>query len=120
MAWIIEKFWSWMDCDGHPENVVSRDELLDNVMVYWLTASAASSARMYWESFKSFQAAGSVDLPTGVAAFPKEIIRSPRAWCEANYNITHWSDMPRGGHFAAFEQPQLFVEDVRAFFAGYR
>jgi len=120
LAWIVEKFWSWMDCDGHPENVLSRDELLDNVMVYWATASAASSARLYWESFIGFGGGERVELPTGVAAFPKEILRSPRSWCEAGYNITHWKTMPRGGHFAAFEQPELFVDDVRAFFDTVR
>jgi pimeloyl-ACP methyl ester carboxylesterase len=120
LAWIVEKFWAWTDCDGHPENVLSRDELLDNVMMYWATGSGASSARLYWESFSSFATAGRVDLPTGVAAFPKEILRTPRAWCEAAYNITRWSTMPRGGHFAALEQPELFVDDVRAFFATVR
>ncbi len=120
LAWIVEKFWAWTDCDGHPENVVSRDELLDNVMLYWVTGSGASSARLYWESFNSFVTDGRVELPTGVAAFPKEIIRTPRRWCEAAYNITHWTTMPRGGHFAAFEQPELFVDDVRAFFATVR
>jgi epoxide hydrolase len=120
MAWIVEKFWSWMDCDGHPENVLTRDELLDNVMMYWATASAASSARMYWESINSFGEFSRVELPTGIAAFPKEIVRSPRHWCEANFNITHWTAMLRGGHFAAFEQPELFVDDVRTFFATVR
>jgi len=120
LAWIVEKFWAWTDCDGHPENAVSRDELLDNVMLYWATASGASSARLYWESFNSFITDGRVELPTGVAAFPKEILRTPRRWCEAAYNITHWTTMPRGGHFAAFEQPELFVDDVRAFFATLR
>jgi pimeloyl-ACP methyl ester carboxylesterase len=120
LAWIVEKFWAWTDCDGHPENVVSRDELLDNVMLYWVTGSGASSARLYWESFNSFVTDGRVELPTGVAAFPKEILRTPRRWCEAAYNITHWSTMPRGGHFAAFEQPELFIDDVRAFFATVR
>jgi pimeloyl-ACP methyl ester carboxylesterase len=120
LAWIVEKFWAWTDCDGHPENAVSRDELLDNVMLYWVTGSGASSARLYWESFNNFITDGRVDLPTGVAAFPKEILRTPRRWCEAAYNITHWSTMPRGGHFAAFEQPDLFVDDVRAFFATVR
>jgi epoxide hydrolase len=120
MAWIIEKFRTWMDCDGHPENVLSRDELLDNVMMYWLTASGASSARMYWESFRIFGSTTPVELPTGVASFPKEILRAPRGWCEANYNITHWTTMPRGGHFAAFEQPGLFVDDIRTFFATVR
>ena len=120
LAWIVEKFWAWTDCDGHPENAVSRDELLDNVMLYWITGSGASSARLYWESFNSFITDGRVELPTGVAAFPKEILRTPRRWCEAAYNITHWTTMPRGGHFAAFEQPELFVDDVRAFFATVR
>jgi pimeloyl-ACP methyl ester carboxylesterase len=122
LAWIIEKFWSWTDCDGHPENVLSRDELLDNVMLYWATASAASSARLYWESFRIFEGGRRerVELPTGVASFPKEILRAPRSWCEAGYNITHWTTMPRGGHFAAFEQPELFVDDVSAFFATVR
>jgi epoxide hydrolase len=120
LAWIIEKFWSWMDCDGNPENAVSRDEMLDNVMLYWLNGAGASSARLYWESFHSFGAGSRVELPTGIAAFPMEIIRSPRSWCEVAYNVTHWTDMARGGHFAAFEQPELFVEDVRAFFATVR
>jgi pimeloyl-ACP methyl ester carboxylesterase len=120
LAWIVEKFWAWMDCDGHPENVLTKDELLDNVMMYWATASAASSARMYWESFRFFEGFGRVELPTGIASFPKEVLRAPRSWCEPNYNITHWTTMPRGGHFAAFEQPELFVEDVRKFFATVR
>ena len=116
LAWIVEKFRSWSDCDGHPENVFSRDELLDNVMMYWLTNSGASSARLYWESFNSMMGGGRVEVPTGVARFPKEILKAPRSWCEGGYNITHWIDMPRGGHFAAFEQPELFVDDVRTFF----
>ncbi len=120
MAWIIEKFWSWMDCDGHPENTLTRDELLDNVMLYWLTASGASSARLYWESFGSFGGGDKVEIPTGVASFPKEIIRSPRRWCEQSYNITHWTTMPKGGHFGAFEQPALFINDLRTFFKTIR
>jgi pimeloyl-ACP methyl ester carboxylesterase len=120
LAWIVEKFWAWTDCDGHPENALSRDEMLDDVTMYWVTGSGASSARLYWESFASFGSIGRVELPTGIALFPKEISRPPRAWCEANYNITHWTAMPRGGHFAAFEQPESFVEDVRKFFATLR
>ncbi|OBI83326.1 epoxide hydrolase family protein [Mycobacterium sp. E740] len=120
LAWIVEKFWSWTDCDGHPENVLHRDEMLDNVMLYWVTASAASSARLYWESFSTFGGGDAVRLPTGIASFPKEILRAPRSWCEDHYNITHWTTMPRGGHFAAFEQPELFVDDVTAFFASVR
>ena len=120
LAWIVEKFWAWTDCHGHPENAVSRDELLDNVMLYWVTGSGASSARLYWESFNSFITDGRVELPTGVATFPKEILRAPRRWCEAAYNITHWTTMPRGGHFAALEQPDLFIDDVAKFFATVR
>ena len=112
----MEKFQAWSDCDGHPENVFARDELLDNVMLYWVTNSGASSARLYWESFGSFGGGERVEVPTGVASFPKEILKAPRSWCEAGYNITHWTEMPRGGHFAAFEQPELFVADVREFF----
>jgi pimeloyl-ACP methyl ester carboxylesterase len=120
LAWIVEKYWSWMDCDGDPENVVTRDEMLDNVMLYWLTASGASSARLYWESFHFFGGFDRVELPTGIASFPKEILKAPREWCEPGYNITHWTDMPRGGHFAAFEQPDLFVDDVSTFFDTVR
>jgi pimeloyl-ACP methyl ester carboxylesterase len=120
LAWIVEKFQSWMDCDGHPENVLTKDELLDNVMLYWATASGASSARLYWESVAIFSEGSPVPLPTGVAAFPKETLCNPRSWCEPNYNITRWTTMPRGGHFPAFEQPELFVEDVSSFFDDFR
>ena len=120
MAWIVEKFCAWMDCDGNPENVLSRDELLDNVMLYWVTAAGASSARLYWESFRGWGTPQRVGLPTGVASFPFEILPAPRSWCEPVYNITHWTTMPRGGHFAALEQPELYVDDVRSFFATVR
>ncbi len=120
LAWIVEKFWAWTDCGGHPENVLGRDEMLDNVMLYWLTNSATSAARLYWESYRGFGRGLRVQIPTGVASFPKEILQAPRQWCEDLYRITHWTTMPRGGHFAAFEQPELFVEDVRKFFAPLR
>ncbi len=116
LAWIVEKLYAWSDCDGHPENVFSRDEMLDDVMLYWATNSAASSARLYWESFAAFGGGGKVEVPTAIARFPKEIFRPPRHWCEAAYNLVSWTEMPRGGHFAAFEQPELFVEDVATFF----
>lgn len=118
-AWILEKFAGWMDCDGLPENVLSRDELLDAVMIYWVTASATSAARLYWESFRKV-APGYVPVPTGVAAFPNEIVPAAPRWVRARYNLVRWTDMPRGGHFAALEQPELFVEDVRAFFRTLR
>ena len=120
MAWIVEKFWAWTDCDGHPENALTRDEILDNVMLYWLKGCGASSGRLYWESFGRFAGEGRVELPTGVASFPKEIVRVPRAWCEGGYNIQHWTNMARGGHFAAFEQPEAYVQDLRTFFATIR
>jgi len=115
LAWILEKFWAWTDCDGHPENAIDRDRILDNVMIYWLTATATSSARLYWESFGSFGAGDPVTVPTGVAAFPAEIIKAPRRWCESAYHIVHWTDMESGGHFAAMEQPAALVDDIRAF-----
>src|SRR5262249_1143681 len=119
-AWILEKFWAWTDCDGHPENIFTRDELLDNVMLYWVTASAVSSARIYWESFGKLTP-HTVKVPTGVAVFPKEIVTPVRKWMEAAYvNITHWSEMPKGGHFAAFEQPELYVKEVRDCFRKIR
>lgn len=121
-AWILEKFWAWTDCNGHPENIFSRDELLDNVMMYWATATAASSARLYWESFERRRGPmPQVTVPTGVAVFPKEIVTPVRRWMEADFvNIRHWTEMPRGGHFSAFEQPALFVDDVRDFFRTLR
>jgi pimeloyl-ACP methyl ester carboxylesterase len=119
-AWIVEKFWAWTDCNGHPENVLTRDELLDNVMLYWLTASGASSARLYWESFDGnfLERDGeSINAPTGCSIFPKEIIRISRRWAESRFsNIVYWNELDRGGHFAAFEQPELFVNELRSFF----
>lgn len=119
-AWIIEKFYEWTDCDGHPENVLTREELIDNVMFYWLTASGASSARLYWESFgRAFGsgAASTVSLPTGCSIFPKEIVATPRSWAEQRYtNIVYWNELEKGGHFAAFEQPELFVNELRSCF----
>jgi len=121
-AWILEKFWAWTDCDGDPLNILGRDELLDNVMLYWVTATAASSARLYWESFgPARRTAQTVTIPTGVAVFPKEIITPVRRWMEPRYtDIRHWSEMPKGGHFAAFEQPELFVQEVRKYFGMLR
>jgi pimeloyl-ACP methyl ester carboxylesterase len=122
-AWILEKFRSWTDCDGDPQNVLTRDELLDAVMLYWLPGTGASSARLYWESFKqvSERFTGStvdtVSVPTGCSIFPKEMPRPSRRWAEKRYtDIRYWNELDRGGHFAAFEQPELFVHEVRSFF----
>jgi pimeloyl-ACP methyl ester carboxylesterase len=119
-AWILEKFWAWTDCDGHPENVLGRDELLDNVMLYWLPGAGASSARLYWESFR-MTSLDPVRIPVGCSIFPKEIFRTSRRWAEKRFEkLIHFEELPRGGHFAAFEQPELFVREVRACFRKVR
>jgi microsomal epoxide hydrolase len=121
-AWIVEKFRSWSDCGGDVESVFTRDQLLTNIMCYWCTGTAHSSARLYYENRvgDGWVAGQRVEVPTGAAIYPREIIRPPRRWAEASYNITHWREQPRGGHFAAMEQPGLYVEDVRDFFRTVR
>jgi len=122
-AWIVEKFKTWCDCDGNPESIFTKDELLTNITLYWVTQTAASSARIYYESrHAAADPAGPrrIEVPTACADFPKEIIWAPRRWLERRYNITRWTVMPKGGHFAAFEQPALLVDDVRAFFRTVR
>lgn len=119
-AWIYEKFREWSDCDGEPENALSLDEMLDNITLYWLTATAASSARLYWESFGSFNA-DSVSIPVACSIFPGEFLRASRRWADKRYpNIVHWNELEKGGHFAAFEQPELFIDEVRAAFRSLR
>ena len=121
-AWIVEKFRAWCDCNGDPESIFTRDELLTNITIYWVTETATSSARLYYESGNAptSRALGRVDVPTGAAIFPYELFIAPRKWAEASFNITHWTEMPRGGHFAAMEQPDLLVDDLRTFFRGLR
>jgi pimeloyl-ACP methyl ester carboxylesterase len=115
-AWIAEKFWSWSDHDGDPFAVMDRDAILDDVMLYWLNDAGTSSARLYWESGGRMRE-GTVTVPTGCTVFPKEIVRPSRRWAERVYPDLRWWDEPeRGGHFAAFEQPEIFVEQVRGFF----
>jgi pimeloyl-ACP methyl ester carboxylesterase len=119
-AWIAEKFREWMDCDGHPENVLTKDQLLDNVMLYWLPATGASSARLYWESFADTNLP-EVSVPVGCSMFPKEIVRMPRRAVEAHFgDLRHWCELDRGGHFAALEQPDVLVDELRTFFAPLR
>ncbi len=120
LAWIVEKFWAWTDCDGHPERAVSRDELLDNVMLYWVTDSAASSARIYWESFGR-ASRPTVTVPTGFAVYPREVVPPVRKWVGELYpNVVHWSEHAKGGHFAAFEVPDTFVADLREWARPHR
>ena len=119
-AWIVEKFWSWTDSDGDPVSVLTRDELLDNVMMYWLPATGASSARMYWESFAK-PLLGPVEIPVGCSIFPKEIFRPSRRWAEKQFaDLRYFNELEKGGHFAAFEQPEAFVAEVRAAFSSFR
>jgi len=118
--WIYEKLQSWTECGGDPESILTRDEILDDIMLYWLPNAAASSARLYWESFRGFNQTG-VEVPTGISLFPKELFRPPRHWAEAAYtNIVYWNKVERGGHFAAFEQPELFVRELRSCFRQLR
>ncbi|RVT90545.1 epoxide hydrolase [Sphingomonas crocodyli] len=114
-AWIYEKFFLWTDCGGHPTHVLHYDEILDNIMLYWLTNSGTSAARLYHESSTNF-AGHQVTIPVGVSSFPKEILRSTRKWTERLYpRFVSWTEPARGGHFAAFEQPDLFVDELRRF-----
>lgn len=124
MAWVVEKFYMWTDCDAngtrHPENILTKDELLDNVMMYWLNNTAASSARLYWESF-SQPNMDLITIPVGCSIFPKEIFRCSRRWAEKRFtNLIHWNELERGGHFAALEQPALFLEELRNCFRTVR
>ena len=122
MCWIVEKCHGWTDCGhepggqsigGHPENSLSKDAMLDTVSLYWLTNSATSSARLYWHSFATF-GFGEINIPTGCSLFPQEIMRLSRRWAEGRYkNIVYWNELDKGGHFAAWEQPEIFVAEVR-------
>jgi pimeloyl-ACP methyl ester carboxylesterase len=122
-AWIVEKFRSWSDCDGVPERALSRRQMLDDITLYWLTGTGASAARLYWESIRQVQqiftsgADDQVDVPTGGSIFAHENPRPSRRWAERRFtDLRYWHELDRGGHFAAFEQPNLFVDEVRAFF----
>jgi microsomal epoxide hydrolase len=120
-AWLVEKFRAWSDCGGDIERSFTKDQLLTNITAYWATATATSSCRLYYETRRAGRAAvpsGFIGVPTGIANFPAEVTRMPRAWVESAYNVVHWTEHPRGGHFAAMEVPELFVDDVRAFFRG--
>lgn len=124
MAWIMEKFYAWTDFEKngvkHPEHVLNKDEMLDNVMFYWLTNSAASSARLYWESFNKPNMEP-ITMPVGCSMFPREIFRTSRRWAEKRFtNLIYWNELEKGGHFAAFEQPQQYLEEVRNCFRSLR
>jgi len=124
LAWIAEKFRTWSDCGGDPESAISRDRMLANVSLYWFTGAIGSS---FWPYYARLQGqwpipiGGTVSVPTGYAAFPREIMRPPRSLAEKLYtNIQRWTDMPKGGHFAAMEQPEALAADIQAFFRPLR
>jgi pimeloyl-ACP methyl ester carboxylesterase len=122
-AWIVEKFRGWSDCGGKLESVFTRDELLTNVMIYWVTETLNSSTRLYYETREQplqLSPVNRVEPPVAMAVFPKEIPIPPRALAEQGYNIQRWTLMPRGGHFAAMEQPGLLAQDIREFFRPLR
>jgi epoxide hydrolase len=128
LAWIVEKFKEWTDSTDSPEDAVSRDHLLTNVMLYWLTATAGSSAQLYYESehldadfFRCWGGPWPLAMPVGVASFPHDAVRAIRPWAEKILpTLTHWTEFDKGGHFAALEQPELFVGDVRTFAQSLR
>jgi microsomal epoxide hydrolase len=120
LAWIVEKFKEWTDSTDVPEDAVDRDQMLTNVMLYWLTGTAGSSARLYKESASSWGKVETSTAPTALAVFPRELGRPIRRLAERTNTIVRWTEFDRGGHFAAMEEPDLLAEDVRAFFSGLR
>jgi len=121
-AWLVEKFRAWSDCAGDVERRFSKDELLTTVMIYWVTETITSSVRLYYENshLPPLTPEQRIDVPAGVAIFPKDLALPPRAWAERSLRVERWTEMPRGGHFAAMEEPALLVEDLRAFFRPLR
>ncbi len=122
-AWIVEKFRDWSDCDGDVYRSFTRDDLLANITLYWMTETISSSFRLYLEGRKAplrFSADDFVRVPCGIICFPKEILLPPREWVVRGYNVQHWTESPRGGHFAAMEQPEILAADIRAFFRPLR
>jgi pimeloyl-ACP methyl ester carboxylesterase len=122
-AWLVDMFRSFSDCGGDVERRFTKDELLANVTTYWLTGTIASAARLYaeWaEQKRTFPPPPLVQVPTGCAVYPRDVRRVPRSWAERLYTITHWTEMPAGGHFPSLEEPELFVTDLAAFFRAYR
>src|SRR6267143_2737523 len=119
--WIYEKFYSRTDNNGSVEDALSRELMLDNISLYWFTNTAASSARISWENTDASFAGGKLSLPVAATVFPGELYRAPRSWAEQTYsNLIYWNEAEHGGHFAAFEQPDIFVEEMRSAFRKLR
>lgn len=120
-AWIVEKFRTWSDCDGNVESRFTKDELLTNVMIYWVTQTITSSTRLYYEGKGEFALTDRrIEVPTACAIFPHELTRPPRLWVEKSFNVARWTKFESGGHFAALEEPELLTDDIRAFFRDLR
>ena len=122
-AWIVEKYRTWSDCGGEVERRFTKDELLTNITIYWVTQTIGSSVRMYYDNQRGTWEMGKdeqVPAPAAVAVFPGEISRPPKEWADRSYNVCRWTEMASGGHFAALEEPVLLAEDIRAFFRSYR
>ena len=122
-AWIVEKYRTWSDCHGDVESSYTKDELLTTVTIYWVTGTIGSSVRMYKENQShlwTMEPDEIVAAPAGMALFPQEIARPPREWAERSYDVRRWQEMPRGGHFAALEEPELLAHEVREFFRPLR
>jgi pimeloyl-ACP methyl ester carboxylesterase len=129
-AWLVDFFYRWSDCNGDLESRFTKDELLTNIMIYWTTGSIGSAFLPYydfmhagavrWMIEKAREWVGSADVPTGFARFPKDLTHPPREWAERFFNVQRWTELPRGGHFGALEEPGLLAEDIRAFFRPLR
>ncbi|MGG4048932.1 epoxide hydrolase family protein [Paenibacillus favisporus] len=119
-GWIIEKFRAWSDCNGNLELKFSKDELITHMMIYWVTNTAMSAANIYYENSHSLPPLGYIEVPTGIALFPADILLPPREWAVRNLNVTRWTTLPRGGHFTALEEPELLAQDIRAFYKPLR
>lgn len=126
-AWLLEKFWSWSDNGGDLHSVISRDVFLDNLMMYWIPGTGASSVRMYWESFTEIreifntEVRDRITVPVGASIFPRENPRTSRRWAERRFaDIRQWHELDRGGHFAALEQPAVVASEIASFFRDLR
>ncbi len=119
-SWIIEKLYSWSDCNGAIENLYSKDEIITQVMIYWLTNTLSSSIQYYYENTHGLPDMEKTNVPTGIATFPKDILIPPEDWTKEHFNIIHWTRLSHGGHFTAMEAPELFANDLRDFFRLFR
>ena len=122
-GWIVEKYRTWSDCDGDVEKRFTKDELLTTITIYWATQTINSSTRLYWETLNDpweMKQGERIQVPTAMAVFPKELSHAPREWGERSFNVQRWTEMPRGGHFSAFEEPELLAQDIRDFFRPLR